>query len=282
MKLDEDHQALPHRQSGQIPARGLRSGRHLRPRHREGGGQGDARRRAPSDSRRLQETALRRRTAGRCWSCSRRMDAAGKDGAIKHVMSGLNPQGCEVHSFKAPSDEELDHDFLWRTASALPRARPHRHLQPLLLRGGAGGARAPRDAGDASACRRSSSARTSGTSASRTSAPSSATSRATARASSSSSCTSRRRSSASASSRGSRSRPSAGSSRWATSPSASCGTSTCTPTRTAIRATSRRRGAVVRRAGGPQMVRAARRRGGDGRRDGRLAARISPRWRARR
>jgi PPK2 family polyphosphate:nucleotide phosphotransferase len=49
------------------------------------------------------------------------LDAAGKDGTIKHVMSGLNPQGCEVHSFKAPSPEELDHDFLWRTTVKLPR-----------------------------------------------------------------------------------------------------------------------------------------------------------------
>jgi PPK2 family polyphosphate:nucleotide phosphotransferase len=48
------------------------------------------------------------------------MDAAGKDGAIKHVMSGVNPQGCQVHSFKAPSREELDHDFLWRIAKSLP------------------------------------------------------------------------------------------------------------------------------------------------------------------
>ena len=48
------------------------------------------------------------------------MDAAGKDGAIKHVMSGVNPQGCQVHSFKAPSDEELDHDYLWRCLKALP------------------------------------------------------------------------------------------------------------------------------------------------------------------
>jgi PPK2 family polyphosphate:nucleotide phosphotransferase len=48
------------------------------------------------------------------------MDAAGKDGAIKHVMSGVNPQGCQVHSFKAPSHEELDHDFLWRCACRLP------------------------------------------------------------------------------------------------------------------------------------------------------------------
>ena len=48
------------------------------------------------------------------------MDAAGKDGAIKHVMSGVNPQGCEVFSFKHPSPEELDHDFLWRTTCHLP------------------------------------------------------------------------------------------------------------------------------------------------------------------
>jgi PPK2 family polyphosphate:nucleotide phosphotransferase len=48
------------------------------------------------------------------------MDAAGKDSTIKHVMSGLNPQGCEVFSFKAPSNEDLDHDFLWRCARRLP------------------------------------------------------------------------------------------------------------------------------------------------------------------
>jgi PPK2 family polyphosphate:nucleotide phosphotransferase len=48
------------------------------------------------------------------------MDAAGKDGVIKHVMSGVNPQGCDVHSFKSPSNEELDHDFLWRTNRCLP------------------------------------------------------------------------------------------------------------------------------------------------------------------
>ena len=49
------------------------------------------------------------------------MDAAGKDSVIEHVMSGVNPQGCDVHSFKAPSSEELDHDFLWRTTVRLPR-----------------------------------------------------------------------------------------------------------------------------------------------------------------
>jgi hypothetical protein len=48
------------------------------------------------------------------------MDAAGKDGAIRHVMSGVNPQGCQVSSFKQPSAEELEHDFLWRTTFRLP------------------------------------------------------------------------------------------------------------------------------------------------------------------
>jgi PPK2 family polyphosphate:nucleotide phosphotransferase len=48
------------------------------------------------------------------------MDAAGKDGIIKHVMSGVNPQGCQVYSFKAPSEKELQHDFLWRTTLDLP------------------------------------------------------------------------------------------------------------------------------------------------------------------
>jgi PPK2 family polyphosphate:nucleotide phosphotransferase len=48
------------------------------------------------------------------------IDTSGKDGVIKHVMSGVNPLGCEVHSFKAPSENEIDHDFLWRTTLALP------------------------------------------------------------------------------------------------------------------------------------------------------------------
>jgi PPK2 family polyphosphate:nucleotide phosphotransferase len=48
------------------------------------------------------------------------MDAAGKDGIIKHIMSGVNPQGCQVYSFKTPSQEELDHDYLWRSMKALP------------------------------------------------------------------------------------------------------------------------------------------------------------------
>ena len=84
------------------------------------------------------------------------MDAAGKDSTIKHVMSGVNPQGCQVYSFKAPSDEELDHDFMWRTTCRAPRARPDRHLQPVLLRGGAGRpgpSGAPRAAAPAGAAR---------------------------------------------------------------------------------------------------------------------------------
>jgi PPK2 family polyphosphate:nucleotide phosphotransferase len=48
------------------------------------------------------------------------MDAAGKDGVVKHVMSGVNPQGCDVHSFKTPNNEELDHDYLWRVHNRLP------------------------------------------------------------------------------------------------------------------------------------------------------------------
>src|SRR5437867_648759 len=48
------------------------------------------------------------------------MDAAGKDGAIKHVMSGINPQGCQVYSFKSPTSEDLDHDYLWRCTKCLP------------------------------------------------------------------------------------------------------------------------------------------------------------------
>ena len=68
------------------------------------------------------------RLQGLLYACNRHalliifqaMDAAGKDGAIKHVMSGVNPQGCQVYSFKHPSAEELEHDFLWRTTRCLP------------------------------------------------------------------------------------------------------------------------------------------------------------------
>jgi polyphosphate kinase 2 (PPK2 family) len=56
------------------------------------------------------------------------MDAAGKDGTIKHVMSGVNPQGCQVFSFKSPSAEDLDHDYLWRCVKLPAESRAHRHL----------------------------------------------------------------------------------------------------------------------------------------------------------
>ena len=56
------------------------------------------------------------------------MDAAGKDGTISHVMSGVNPQGCQVTGFKTPSAEELDHDFLWRHTKALPEKGKHRNF----------------------------------------------------------------------------------------------------------------------------------------------------------
>ena len=109
------------------------------------------------------------------------MDAAGKDGTIKHVMSGVNPQGCQVFSFKKPSAEELDHNFLWRYMKAPARARPDRHLQPLLLRRRAGREGAPGDCSSGRSCRRASAANRSGRSATRTSTPSSSTWSATAR-----------------------------------------------------------------------------------------------------
>ena len=60
------------------------------------------------------------------------MDAAGKDGAIRHVMSGVNPQGCQVFSFKHPSAAELEHDFLWRTTRDLPeRGRSASSIDPI-------------------------------------------------------------------------------------------------------------------------------------------------------
>jgi PPK2 family polyphosphate:nucleotide phosphotransferase len=72
--------------------------------------------------KRLEELQRRLYADGR-WSVLivlQGIDAAGKDGVVKHVMSGVNPQGCKVHSFKAPSPEELAHDFLWRAEKALP------------------------------------------------------------------------------------------------------------------------------------------------------------------
>lgn len=67
------------------------------------------------------------------------MDASGKDGVIEHVMSAVNPQGCEVHAFKEPSTEELAHDFLWRCGKRLPS----RGRIGIFNRSYYGGARAP-------------------------------------------------------------------------------------------------------------------------------------------
>ncbi len=72
------------------------------------------------------------------------MDAAGKDSTIRAALSGVDPAGFQVYSFKQPSAEELDHDFLWRSATAPAAARTHRRIQSQLLRGSAGGAGASR------------------------------------------------------------------------------------------------------------------------------------------
>ncbi|MEZ6021558.1 MAG: hypothetical protein R3F17_16110 [Planctomycetota bacterium] len=71
------------------------------------------------------------------------MDAAGKDGTVRAILSGVNPAGCQVTSFKQPSKTELDHDYLWRTACALPERGRIGVFNRRLLRRGAGGARAP-------------------------------------------------------------------------------------------------------------------------------------------
>ena len=94
------------------------------------------------------------------------MDAAGKDGAIRHVLSGVNPQGCQVFSFKAPSAEERDHDYLWRSMKALPeRGRIGIHnrsyYEEVLRR-----PRAPGDPRVAAAARRSEGRQASGSAAS--------------------------------------------------------------------------------------------------------------------
>ena len=108
------------------------------------------------------------------------MDAAGKDGTIKHVMSGVNPQGCQVVSFKAPSEEELNHDFLWRCRKRSAGAGPHRDLQPLLLRGSAGRAGPPGASGATAPADPAMRGKSFGSSGTRTSTPWSATSHTTA------------------------------------------------------------------------------------------------------
>ena len=84
------------------------------------------------------------------------MDAAGKDGAIKHVMSGVNPQGCQVYSFKAPSAEDLDHDYLWRCMKCLPERGRIGIFNRSLLRRIAGCPRSSASSWKAEDCRRSS------------------------------------------------------------------------------------------------------------------------------
>ena len=82
----------------------------------------EAKEQLQKDIKRMEELQDKLYAQGR-WSVLlifQAMDAAGKDGTIKHVMSGVNPEGCQVHSFKAPSQAELQHDFLWRTTQALP------------------------------------------------------------------------------------------------------------------------------------------------------------------
>jgi PPK2 family polyphosphate:nucleotide phosphotransferase len=103
--------------------RGFRLSRHDPADAKGGGGRADAEAQLAESTATMRELQERLYAQDR-WSLLivlQAMDAAGKDSTIKHVMSGLNPQGCEVHSFKAPSDEELDHDFLWRTSIRLPR-----------------------------------------------------------------------------------------------------------------------------------------------------------------
>ena len=85
----------------------------------------DAQAMLADDLKRLGELQQRLYTDGR-WALLvvlQGMDAAGKDGVIEHVMTGLNPQGCNVHAFKAPSEEDLAHDFLWRAAVRVPERR---------------------------------------------------------------------------------------------------------------------------------------------------------------
>jgi hypothetical protein len=184
------------------------------------------------------------------------MDAAGKDGTIKHVMSGVNPTGCQVFSFKKPSDEELDHNFLWRHIRALPeRGRigifSRSYYEDVLV------VRVHPELLDNRGCRRASATRRSGRSGTATSTGSSGTSSATARSSSSSSSTSRRPSRSAAYCSGSRTPTSTGSSRPPTSPSASTGTTTAARSRTASRqrARSGRRGTSSRRTtSGPRAL----------------------------
>ena len=165
------------------------------------------------------------------------IDAAGKDSTIKHVMSGVNPQGVQVVSFRKPSSEELDHTYLWRISRALPERgrigifnRSHYEEVVALRVHPEWLDRQPSPPGPP--------ATSSGQLATTTSTPSSGTSTATAPRSSSSSCTSPRPSSDVASSPGSTVPRRSGSSRPTTSPNAATGTTTWTRSSEAITATS--------------------------------------------
>ena len=85
------------------------------------------------------------------------MDAAGKDSAIKHVMSGVDPKGCQVHSFKTPSSEELDHDFLWRTSKSAAGTRAASASSTVPTTKRCWSCACTRDPCDRRSCRRSSS-----------------------------------------------------------------------------------------------------------------------------
>ena len=165
------------------------------------------------------------------------MDAAGKDSTIKHVMSGVNPQGVHVVSFKQPSSEELDHDFLWRISKALPARgqigifNRSQYEEVVALR-------VHPEWLDNQNCRPASVVPLSGPGVTRTSTRSSGTWTAPARRSSSSSSTCQRRSRSAASWPASTTPTSCGSSVRATSPCGLTGTSTCSAFEEAITATS--------------------------------------------
>ncbi len=160
------------------------------------------------------------------------MDAAGKDGTIKHVMSGVNPTGCQVFSFKAPVVGGAGPRLHVAIAQGAARARPHRHLQPLVLR---------RDARRPRASRAAARAETAAAAGDRRHLEGTLRGRQERRAvpgaqrrrrSSSSSSTCPRASRRSASSNACRRRTRTGSSRWPTPRSATSGTTISTPTRT--------------------------------------------------
>ena len=116
------HYAVPDHQWQQVPARGSRSGRHRSIEHND---EAADLLKSGLDALRDQQEKLHAQGTWAVLLIFQAMDAAGKDSTIKHVMSGVDPQGSQVSSFKAPSTEELAHDFLWRTTLRLP---PRGHI----------------------------------------------------------------------------------------------------------------------------------------------------------